>query len=238
MPSIHPSAAVESDSIGAGASIGEFAVVRAGAVIGEEVTIHPHVVIEPGAEIGPGTEVLPGTYIGRRPKAVGAISRTPTYREIVSIGGGCSIGANAVIYYDVEIGDDTLIGDSASLRETAVVGNGCVIGRAVVLDRDVEVGDGTAINFASSLAAKARIGRGVFIAQHLVTTNDNALGRHGWRDELIAGPTIEDKAMIGGNVTLLPGVKIGRAAVVGAGSVVTRDVEAGVTVVGNPARPL
>ena len=213
-------------------------MVRAGAVIGEDVTVHPHVVIEPGVEIGPGTEVLPGTYLGRRPRAVGAISREPTYRETVRIGAGCSIGTHAVVYYDVEIGDDTLIGDSASLRETSRVGNGCVIGRAVVLDRDVEVGDGTKINFASSLAAKARIGRDVFIAQQVITTNDNALGRHGWRDEAIAGPTIEEGAAIGGNVTLLPGVRIGRGATVGAGSVVTRDVEAGATVVGNPARPL
>lgn len=213
-------------------------MVRAGAVIGDDVTIHPHVVIEPGVEIGAGTEVLPGTYVGRRPRAVGSISRDPTYRETASVGAGCSIGANAVVYYDVEIGDDTLIGDAASLRETARVGNGCVIGRAVVLDRDVEVGDRSKINFASSLAAKARIGEGVFIAQHVITTNDNALGRHGWNDEQIAGPTIEDEAMIGANVTLLPGVRIGRGSTVGAGSVVTKDVAPGTTVVGVPARPL
>lgn len=238
MPTIHPSAVVESDSIGATASIGEFAVVRAGAVIGEEVTIHPHVVIEPGIEIGDRTEVLPGTYIGRRPRAVGAISRTPTYRETGHIGAGCSIGTNAVIYYDVEIGDNTLIGDAASIRETARIGNGCVVGRSVTVDRDVEIGDDTKINFATSLAAKARIGRGVFIAQHVITTNDNALGREGWREEIAAGPTIEDEAVIGANATLLPGVKIARGATVGAGSVVTKDVEPGVTVVGVPARPL
>ncbi len=213
-------------------------MVRAGAVIGDDVTIHPHVVIEPGVEIGVGTEVLPGSYIGRRPRAVGSIVRDPTYRETTSVGAGCSIGANAVIYYDVEIGDDTLIGDAASLRETARVGTGCVIGRAVVLDRDVEVGDRTKINFASSLASKARIGKGVFIAQHVITTNDNALGRHGWNDELIAGPTIEDDAMIGANATFLPGVRVGAGATVGAGSVVTKDVAPGATVVGVPARPL
>jgi acetyltransferase-like isoleucine patch superfamily enzyme len=237
MPTIHPNAAVEADSIGAGVTIGEFAVVRAGAVIGDDVTIHPNVVIEPGVEIGSGTEVLPGTYIGRRPRAVGAIAREPTYRETARIGGGCSIGANAVIYYDVEIGDDTLIGDAASIRETARVGNGCVVGRSVVIDRDVEIGDGTKINFASSLAAKARLGKGVFFGQHVITTNDNALGRDGWSDELTAGPIIEDEAMIGANATLLPGVTIGRAAVVGAGSVVTKDVDPGVTVIGAPARP-
>jgi len=175
---------------------------------------------------------------GRAARAVGAIVRKPTYRETVRIGGGCSIGTNAVIYYDVEIGDDTLVGDGASIREETKIGEGCVVGRYVAVDRDVRIGDRSKVNFATSLASKARLGKGVFIAQHLITTNDNALGRQGWTDELTAGPTIEDEAMIGGNVTLLPGVTIGAAAVVGAGSVVTKDVEAGVTVVGNPARPL
>ncbi len=71
----------------------------------------------------------------------------------------------------------------------------------------------------------------------MVTTNDNDLGVHGWVEEQTAGATIEDGARIGANATLLPGVKIGRGAIVGAGSVVTRDVAPEATVIGNPARP-
>ena len=238
MPAIHPSAAVESDSIGAGVSVGEFAVVRPGATIGDGVTIHPHVTIESGVEIGAAVEVLPGAYLGRRPHAVGAISRKDLeFEETVRIGPGCSIGANAVIYYDVEIDAECLVGDGASIREVVRVGEGSVVGRYVALDRDVRIGAGTRINFACSIVSKSRLGDGVFLAQHVMTTNDNALGRQGWTDELTAGATIEDEAMIGSNATLLPGVRIGSAAVVGAGSVVTKDVEAGVTVVGVPARP-
>ncbi len=237
MPTIHKSAVVETDAIGEGVAVGEFSIVRSGAVLGDGVTIHSHAIVEANVEIGADTEVLPGAYLGRRPRAVGAIAREPTYREELRIGPGCSIGAQAILYYDVEIGSDTLIGDSAALRETARVGNGCVIGRMAVVDRDIQIGDGTVVMFATSLAAKTRIGKGVFIAQGVITTNDNTLGAGGWVKEQMAGATIEDEARIGGNATLLPGVTIGRRAIVGAGSVVTRDVEPSVTVLGVPARP-
>lgn len=238
MPAIHSSAVVETDSLGEGVTVSEFCVVRPGAVLGDGVVIHPNVVIDAKVEIGAGTEILPGSYIGRRPRAVGSISRPPTFREELRIGAACSIGANAVVYYDAEIGRDTLIGDFASIRETSRIGERCVIGRAVVVDREVVIGDETAIMFASVLAAKTRVGRGAFIAPGLSSTNDNALGACGWVDEKMAGATIEDGAKIGGNATLLPGVRIGKDAIVGAGAVVTRDVEDGVTVVGNPARPI
>jgi len=237
MPTIHPSAVVETDSIGEGVAIGEFAIVRAGAVLGDGVAILPHAIVEADVEVGAATEVLPGALLGRRPRAVGAISREPTYREQLRVGPGCSIGAHAILYYDVEIGGDTLIGDAAAIRETGRVGSGTVIGRGAVVDREMTVGDGTYLGFATSLAARSTIGDKVFIAQHVVMTNDNALGAHGWREEAIAGPTVEDEARIGANATLLPGVTIGRGAIVGAGSVVTRDVAAGTTVMGVPARP-
>jgi acetyltransferase-like isoleucine patch superfamily enzyme len=238
MSGIHPSAIVGTDSVGEEVEIGEFAVIRPGVVLGDRVKIHPHVVIEAAVEIGAGTEVLPGSRLGQRPRAVGTIARRHTFEEGLRIGADCVIGTHAIVYYDVEIGPETLIGDMASIRETARIGAGCTIGRTAVIDREVRIGDRTLIGFSSVIAAKSTVGEGVFIAPGVATTNDNALGAHGWVEEQAAGATIEDEARIGANATLLPGVTIGRGAVVGAGSVVTRDVGAGTTVVGNPARPL
>ena len=56
--------------------------------------------------------------------------------------------------------------------------------------------------------------------------------------ESLKGPTIRSRAKIGANSTLLPGIEIGADALVGAGSVVVRDVPPGAVMAGNPARPL
>jgi len=70
----------------------------------------------------------------------------------------------------------------------------------------------------------------------ITTTNDNALGVKGYSECQMKGPTIEDGAMIGANVTLLPGVTIGRKAIVGAGAVVTKDVASSSVMMGVPAK--
>jgi len=238
MPSIHPSASVETDSIGEGTSIAAFAVVGAGASIGAGVTIHPHAVIGPQVRLGDGVEVLPGAYLGREPRAVGAIARQPTFRPGLALGPGCSVGANAVVYCDVEIGSDNLIGDGASIRELCRIGDGNVVGREVTLDRDVAIGNRTRVMDKAHLTGGMRVGDDVFVAAMVVTTNDNSFGGRGYVDEEIRPPTIEDGAMIGGGASLLPGVRVGRAAIVGSGAVVTSDVEPETTVLGVPARPV
>jgi acetyltransferase-like isoleucine patch superfamily enzyme len=237
MTTIHPSAVVESTSIGEGVTIGEFSIVRPGAVIGDGATLLPRVIVDAGVEIGADTEIQPGSYIGRRPRAAGAVVRKPTYVEQLRIGSGCAIGANVVVYYDVEIGDDTLIGDQASIREKTWIGSHCAIGRMNAIDRDVRIEDGCSTMMACNLAAKTVVGKGVFMGAHFLTTNDNALGAEGWDAETAPSISIEDEARIGAAVTLVPGVTIGRRAFVAAGSVVTRDVAPDSRVMGVPARP-
>jgi acetyltransferase-like isoleucine patch superfamily enzyme len=237
MARIHPSAVVESTSIGEGVEIGEFSVVRPGAVIGDGATLLPHVIVDAEVEIGAGTEIQPGSYIGRRPRAAGAVVRRPTYVERLRIGAGCAIGAHVVVYYDVEIGDDTLIGDHASIREKTWIGSHCTVGRMNAIDRGVRIEDGSASMMACNIVSKTVVGKNVFLGPHFLSTNDNALGAEGWSDETAPAISIGDEARFGAGVTLLPGVTIGRRAFVAAGSVVTRDVAAETRVMGVPARP-
>jgi acetyltransferase-like isoleucine patch superfamily enzyme len=78
------------------------------------------------------------------------------------------------------------------------------------------------------------IGKDAFIGAGLITTNDNFEGQGA--DPEASGIRIEDGARIGAGATFLPDIAVGRGAVVGAGSMVTRDVPPGATVMGVPAR--
>ncbi|HET8813325.1 MAG TPA: DapH/DapD/GlmU-related protein [Solirubrobacterales bacterium] len=235
MSPIHPTAVVESDSIAAGAEIGEYVIVRAGAVLEEGVRLHPHVVVGSGVHIGAGTEVLPGAFLGREPRAVGAIVREPTFQPVLEIGAACSIGVNVVVYYDVVIGNDCLLADGVAIRELTRVEDGAVIGRCVSIDRAAEIGARARIMDKSHITGEMVVGAGAFISTMVSSSNDNSFGADG--EDGIRGPRVEAEAMIGAGASLLPGVVVGRSAVVGAGSVVTRDVPPGTTVFGVPARP-
>ncbi|MBP4041477.1 sugar O-acetyltransferase [Aeromonas sp. SrichE-2G] len=109
--------------------------------------------------------------------------------------------------------------------------------------RHIHLGQGSYINMGATLLDNApiRIGAGVMIgpnvqiytAAHALEADERLLGV-----ETALPVTIEDRVWIGGGAILLPGVTIGREAIVGAGAVVSKDVPAGARVVGNPARIL
>jgi acetyltransferase-like isoleucine patch superfamily enzyme len=231
---IHPTAIVAAEAkIGTDVSIGPYCVIGS-VTIGDETVIHPHVVITDGVTLGVGVEVFPGAIIGKEPKGAGAVARQPFFEKKIHIGDGCSIGPHAVVFYDVEIGNNTLLGEGASIREKCRVGSKCILSRYVTVNYETTIGDGTKIMDNTHITGKATIGRGVFISIQVGTTNDNVV-RAGFSDHVI-GPTIEDDVVIGAGAILLPGVVIGQGATVAAGAVVTKNVESLTLVAGVPAR--
>jgi UDP-3-O-[3-hydroxymyristoyl] glucosamine N-acyltransferase len=234
IPIIHHTAIIDPEAvIGSGVSIGPYVIV--GKVqIDSDSFIHPHVVISDGVVIGKRVEVFPGAFIGKEPKGAGAISRQPEFKREVNIGDDCSIGPNSVIYYDVAVGNNTLLGDGASIREKCNIGKYCVISRYVTLNYNSRVGDRTKIMDSTHITGNSDVGSDVFISIFVGTTNDNFVG--GGYGAHMVGPTIRDRAVIGVGASLLPGVVIGEGATVGAGAVVTKSVASGATVLGAPAR--
>ncbi|MCI0634537.1 MAG: acetyltransferase, partial [Actinobacteria bacterium] len=188
-----------------------------------------------GVELGEGVEVFPGAFLGKEPKGAGALAKQPVFERRLKIGPQCSVGTHAVLYYDVEIGERTLIGDGVKIRERCRIGSLCVVAMNVTINYNTRIGDRTKIMDLTHITGNCTIGSDVFVSLTVGSTNDNNIG-HGDPDAPMLGPTIEDGAMIGAGVTLLPGVRIGRRAVVGAGAVVTKDVEAESVYMGVPAR--
>lgn len=234
---ISQAAIVETTDIGENATIKEFAVIRDNVKLGNNVIIHPHVVIEAGVTIGDDVEIFPGAYIGKEPKsAKGVLSRPISFVSKTVIGNQASIGPNAIIYYDVEIGEATLIGDGASIRENSKIGNHSVIGRHVTVNYNVQVGDRTKVMDHSWLAGNMWVGNDVFISGGVLTTNDNMLEGRIYSSERVHGPYIDDGVMIGVAVAILPGIHIGKNAIIGAGAVVTKHVDPHTVVMGVPAR--
>lgn len=233
---VHSSAIIHSEAVLAQGVIVDPYVVIGKAVIGGNTRIHSHVVIGDGVHIGDSVEIFPGAFIGKVPKGAGALARGLEFEPFVEIGSDSSIGPHAVIYYDVCIGHNTLIGDGASIREQCRVGNFSVIGRHVTLNYNARVGDRTKIMDNSQITGNCLIGNDVFISMNVGTANDNRI-RGGYGDHVV-GPVIEDGATLGLGSNVLPGVVVGANAMVGAGALVTRHVAAGGTVMGIPAKPV
>jgi acetyltransferase-like isoleucine patch superfamily enzyme len=216
---------------------GNQSFIAPGAVIGEGSVIYPFAYIGEGVRLGRDVHVFPGTVIGKPPMGAGATARTPSFDQTIDIGDGCAIGPNAVIYYDVKIGHNTLIGDGASIREQCTIGDECIIGRHVAVNYNCHVGDRTKVMDLVSLTGNMTVGEDVFIAMHVSSANDNAMGAHSYDEGQIVGPVIGARARIGVGAILLPAVHIGAGALVAAGALVTRDVPEDATVMGVPARP-
>jgi|SRR6266850_3224553 len=234
MSNVHSTAIVAGKAvIGANVRIGPYVVVGE-ATIGDDSVIHPHVVIADGVKLGRGVEVFPGAFIGKEPKGAGALARKPEYQRVVDIGDECSIGPHVVVFYDVTIGANTLLGDGASIREGCRVGSHCILSRYVTVNYSTTIGHHTKIMDNTHITGNAVIGNHVFISLMVGTTNDNVV-RAGY-DNHVQGPIIEDNVVIGVGAMLLPAVRIGAGSTVAAGSVVTKDVAPSTLVAGMPAR--
>ena len=134
-------------------------------------------------------------------------------------GANVKIGKNCAIWNYVVIGDNTKIGDGSN------------IGSFVDLGKDVTVGKNCNIQAHVTISNGCILGDNVFIAPNSSLLNDKYP-----KSSFMTPPVIKDDVAIGGGVTILPNVTVGKKAVVGGGSVVSKDVLPRTVVAGCPAK--
>lgn len=141
----------------------------------------------------------------------------------------------SVIDDGARIGEGTLIWHFCHVMPDAVIGERCKLGQNVFIDNNVRIGNGVKIQNNVSVYNGVTLENDVFIGPSVVFTNvvnprSFIEQKHNFKQTLVS-----QGASIGANATIICGVTIGRYAMIGAGSVVTKDVADFALVVGNPA---
>jgi acetyltransferase-like isoleucine patch superfamily enzyme len=152
-----------------------------------------------------------------------------------TIGDRAVIRSHTVIYAGNVIGRNFQTGNKVNVREQNEIGDNVSIGTLSVVEHHVTIGNNVRIHTQAFVPEFSVLEEGCWIGPNVVLTNAKYPQSPNVKDQLV-GPTIRRGAKVGANSTLLPGVVIGENALVGAGSVVVKDVPAGAVVAGNPAR--
>jgi acetyltransferase-like isoleucine patch superfamily enzyme len=176
--------------------------------------------------IGPGLsadqDVILG-YPGRRSAA-----------SALRLGRDAVLRSGSVVYLGSRIGDRFETGHHVVVREECAVGDDVSVWSNTVVDYGCHIGNRVKIHANCYIAQYTDIRDDAFLAPGVTIANDLYPGQRA-SAEAMSGPSIREGAQLGVNVTVLPYVVIGEGCLVGAGSVVTRDLPAGSVAFGNPA---
>jgi len=178
-----------------------------------------------GAKKTKSKNIDKGVIIGYPPE------RKIKNRKLV-LGKSPRVRSGTVIYLGSRIGDNLQTGHNVVIREENIIGSDvCIWGNSVV-DYGCKIGNRVKIHTNVYIAQYTTIEDNVFIAPGVIMANDPCPVC----TKCMKGPTIKKGAKIGVNVTLLPDVTIGESALIGAGSVVTKDIPAYSLAYGCPAK--
>ena len=133
------------------------------------------------------------------------------------------------------IGENTNIWQFCVVFPEAKIGTGCNICANVLIENEVVIGNNVSVKSGVQLWDGVTLEDNVFVGPNVTFTND-LFPRSKNPDWKLSKTVVKKGASIGANATILCGITIGENAMIGAGSVVTKDVPAGEVWVGNPAK--
>lgn len=145
--------------------------------------------------------------------------------------------SHGVVYRGVRTGSHFHGGHGILIREATVMGDFVSIGSHSVVEHHVVMGDGVRLHSGCFVPELSVLEDGAWLGPGVIVTNARYPNRPDTKANL-EGVLIGAGAVVGAGAVLLPGITVGPRALIGAGAVVVRDVGAGTTVVGNPARPV
>ncbi len=214
--------------------IGEGTLIEAGASIGENVSLGRYVRIFSGA-------IIESNCIIEDFASIGYHRTTRIYDDSVDlkktvIGAGTLVRSHSVIYAGCKIGDKCSISHHVVLREGTTIGNETSVGCLVKSEGYLTIGNRCSIHSLCSLTPFLSMEDEVFMGPGTITMNDAVIDFRSKEESEKKGPLIRYRSRIAGQVTLSPGVTIGKYAFVVAGSLVVKDVPDFGKVGGVPAR--
>lgn len=164
---------------------------------------------------------------------IGAKSLRDIPEKKAMIGENAIFLGNSVVYESTIIGDNLIIGHNSVIREENKIGNNFKLWNNSVIDYGCRIGNNVKVHCNCYVAQNSVIEDNAFLAPGVIIANDRYPGSPNPR---LVGATIKRGAQIGINATILPGIVIGERALIGAGSVVTKNVPKETVFAGNPAR--
>ena len=201
---------------------------------GENVIIEPNVQIGRYVRIYDNVIIKSGTIIG---DFVQIGYKELQNNNITLIDEDVRIRSGAVIYHNCKIGRGSSIGHNSVIRENTIIGDNTYIGALVMMEGDTIVGNYCAINAQCHITKYSSMGDFTFFGPSVVSTNDNNMAHkrqgHG---QNMKGFTIDKYVRVGGGTIFLPGVSLGEGCIIGAQSIISKDIPAYKVAYGSPAK--
>jgi acetyltransferase-like isoleucine patch superfamily enzyme len=197
-------------------------------VIGCGSIIYPNVVIGDNTFIGPYSTI--GEPVGSFYNENSACVEKHDFKKTI-IGPNSVIRSHAIIYEDVEIGEGFQSGHRVTIREKTSIGIKCSVGTQTDIQDNVKLGNYVRVHSSVFMGPYTVIDDYVWIYPFVALTNDRHPPVYNPK-----GVTIKEYAVVAASSVILPGIVVGKNALVGAHSVVTKDVADEMLVVGNPAK--
>jgi acetyltransferase-like isoleucine patch superfamily enzyme len=204
--------------------------ISSSANIGKNVRIGDNTTIYDNVVIGDNTIICNDCVIG---EPTGAYYKDPTsyVNPQTTIGPDSMIRSHCILYAGSTFGNNLITGHRLTVREGTTVGSHCLLSTLVDIQGNCSIGDYSRVYSNVHISEKTQIGNYVFIYPYTIFTNDPQPPSYA-----LAGASVGDFSIITIHCCLLPGIKVGQNCLVGANSVVSRDIEDNSFALGTPAK--